>query len=341
LRPETAGDPISGLKWTHKTTAKIAAELTAGGIAVSPRTVARLLGDMGYSLRVNHKKLSRVSKTTPELRNAQFEHIAALREDFAQRGLPAISVDTKKKELIGLFKNVGVAWGQEPVSVKDHDFLSEAEGKAIPYGIYDLGANRGTIVVGNSRETAEFAIDSLVLWWQLEGRVRYPTARELLILADGGGANAATNRAWKHGLYHRLARPHGLTVTVAHYPPGTSKWNPIEHRLFSEISKNWAGRPLDSFETMLNYIRTTTTQTGLQVTAHLQDGEYEAGVRISDKDMRQLALARHGALPRWNYTVAPNPEVLGAIQLGQAAQHRAQAAATSDLDRRRPESLSA
>jgi len=304
MKHETAGDPMTGLKWTHKTTAKVAEELQEGGIDVGPRTVARLLDSMGYSLRVNHKKLSRVSKTTPQSRNAQFEHIAELREDFARRGLPAISVDTKKKELIGRFKNAGVAWNQEPVLVKDHDFPSEADGKAIPYGIYDLEANLGTIIVGTTRETAQFATDSIEMWWLDEGRHRYPNARELLILADGGGANGTTNRAWKQGLSHQLAQRHGLIVTVAHYPPGASKWNPIEHRLFSEISKNWAGRPLDSYETVLNYIRSTTTRTGLQVRAHLVDRHYDKGVKIADSEMRKLAITKHESLPRWNYTLS-------------------------------------
>jgi len=308
MQPETAGDPITGLKWSHKTTAKVAAELQASGIDVSPRTVARLLDSMGYSLRVNHKKLSRVSKTTPTIRNAQFERIAGLREAYAKRGLPVISVDAKKKELVGHFKNPGETWEQKPVLVNDHDFLSEADGKAIPYGIYDVGANLGTVVVGTTHDTAQFAIDSIEKWWIDEGHARYSHAQELLILADGGGSNGATNRAWKHGLHHQLARRHGLTVTVAHYPPGTSKWNPIEHRLFSEISKNWAGRPLSSFETVLNYIRSTKTQTGLRVTAHLLDREYSTGVKITDAQMRELPLTRYEDLPRWNYTVAPEPK---------------------------------
>jgi hypothetical protein len=305
MRHDTAGDPITGLKWTRKTTAKIAAELQEVGIDVGPRTVARLLKQMGYSLRVNHKKLSRVSKTAPEDRNAQFEHIAGLREDFATRKLPVISVDAKKKELVGCFRNPGVAWNREPVAVNDHDFLSEAIGKAVPYGIYDVQANRGTVVVGNSADTADFAVDAIEKWWADEGRRRYPEASELAIIADGGGSNGATNRAWKHGLYHRLAARHGLTVTVAHYPPGASKWNPVEHRLFSEISKNWAGRPLDSFETVLNYIRTTTTSTGLTVSAHLIDQRYETGTKISDADMRELPITSRESLPRWNYTLAP------------------------------------
>lgn len=329
MKHETAGDPMTGLKWTHKTTAKIAAELQAGGIEVSPRTVARLLDDMDYSLRVNHKKLSRVSKTKPEVRDAQFEHIAGLREDFSRRGLPIISVDTKKKELVGLFKNAGVAWNQDPILVKDHDFLSEAIGKAIPYGIYDLSANLGTVMIGTTHETAQFAIDSIEMWWLAEGRARYPSAEEILILADGGGANAPTNRAWKYGLYHQIARRHGLSVTVAHYPPGASKWNPIEHRLFSEISKNWAGRPLDSFETVLNYTRSTTTQTGLRVTANLLNRQYETGVKISDAEIRELGIAIHASLPRWNYTVTPEPRSSNSMPASPGALGEARRATRS------------
>ena len=272
---ETAGDPMSDLKWTRRTTAKAAAELRKLGIVVSPNTVARLLKKMGYSLRVNHKKLSSARKTAPEDRDAQFAHIAELREHFAQRSLPVISVDTKKKELIGRFKNPGTAWKQHPEKVNDHDFPSDAVGKAIPYGIYDVQANLGTLFVGTSRDTAEFAVDSIEMWWLGEGRHRYSGANELMILADGGGANGPTNRAWKHGLFHKITKRHGLSVTVAHYPPGASKWNPIEHRLFSAISNNWRGRPLDSYETVLNYARATTTKTGLRVQAHLVDHHYE------------------------------------------------------------------
>lgn len=305
MKHETAGDPMTELRWTRKTTEKVAAELQAAGIDVSPKTVARLLREMGYSLRVNHKKLARVCKTSPATRNAQFERIAELREDFAARGLPVISVDSKKKELVGNFKNSGAAWSESPIEVNDHDFLSEADGKAVPYGIYDIPANRGTIIVGTSRDTAEFAVDCIERWWRSEGRRRYPDARELAILADGGGSNGSTNRSWKLGIYQKLAEKHGLRVTVAHYPPGASKWNPIEHRLFSEISKNWAGRPLDSYETMLNYIRTTTTKTGLRVRAHLVDREYEKGIKIPDAQMHAIPLAKHTSQPRWNYTVAP------------------------------------
>ena len=308
MEHETAGDPMTGLKWTRRTTAKIAKELRELGIIVSPSTVARLLKEMGYSLRVNHKKLARASKTAPQDRDAQFAHIADLLKDFETRGLPVVSVDTKKKELIGRFKNPGVAWNREPVEVNDHDFPSDALGKAVPYGVYDVQANLGTLYIGTSRDTAEFAVDTIERWWREEGRHRYPNATELMILADGGGSNGSTNRAWKHGLYHKLAEPYGLAVTVVHYPPGASKWNPIEHRLFSAISNNWRGRPLDSYETVLNYVRTTTTKTGLEVQAHIVDRNYEKGVKITDAQMRGVPITRHhDDLPKWNYAIAPTP----------------------------------
>jgi len=303
MKYETAGDPITGLMWTHKTTVRIAAELQAFGLDVSPRTVARLLRQIGFSLRVNHKKLARVSMTTPENRDAQFAHIKELRERCAAERVPLISVDTKKKELIGCFKSPGVAWSQEPIKVRDHDFPSEAIGKAIPYGIYDIQANRGTVFVGTSTDTPKFAVDSIETWWLTEAKDRYPDADELVILADGGGSNASQSRAWKDELYRQLCVRHGITVTVAHYPPGTSKWNPIEHRLFSQISKNWAARPLDSYETVLNYLRSTTTTTGLQVRAHLVQREYEKGVKISDAQMKALPMTRHETLPKWSYTI--------------------------------------
>jgi hypothetical protein len=306
MKHETAGDPMSGLKWTRKTTEKIASELQSGGIRISPNTVGRLLKQMGYSLRVNHKQLSRVCKTAPGERDAQFTHIAQIRKHCAASGLPLISVDTKKKELIGRFKNPGAAWNREPIHVNDHDFPSDAAGKAFPYGIYDLLANRGTIYVGTSIDTAEFAVDAIEAWWLSEGRYRYDGAKELTILADGGGSNGSTNRLWKRDL-HQLAQRHGLTVTVAHYPPGASKWNPIEHRLFSEVSKNWAGRPLDSYETVLNYISTTKTKAGLEVRAHLFDRQYAKGIKIADAEMRSISITWHASLPRWNYTLHPSP----------------------------------
>jgi len=303
MKHETAGDPMSDLRWTRKTTARISEELEAVGIRVSANTVGRLLKSLGYSLRVNHKKRARTTKTAPAERDAQFERIAALRQDFAAQGLPLISVDTKKKELVGRFKNPGAAWSQAPVHVNDHDFPSDAQGKAIPYGIYDVLANRGTVFVGTSHDTADFAVDAIEAWWTTEGKLHYEGARKLAILADGGGSNGPLNRAWKLGLHLKLAERHGLTVTVAHYPPGASKWNPIEHRLFSEISKNWAGRPLESYETVLNYLRTTRTKTGLEVRAQLLDKVYETGLKISDSQLKAINLSTLATLPRWNYSV--------------------------------------
>jgi len=299
---DIAGDPMSALKWTRRTTAKIAAELKSLDIHVSDRTVARLLKQMGFALRVNHKKLSGAA---PEDRDAQFTHIAEVRERFAAQGLPLISVDTKKKELVGRFKNAGASWARQPVLVNDHDFRSDATGIAIPYGIYDLRANRGTVFVGHSHDTPEFAVECVETWWRTEGRQRHHNAGQLAILADGGGSNAANSRVWKYALQTRLCNRFGITVTVAHYPPGASKWNPIEHRLFSEISKNWAGCPLDSYETILKRIQTTTTSTGLQVQAHLVEKTFEKGVRITDAQMRELDITKDARLPKWNYTLRP------------------------------------
>ena len=302
MQHETAGDPMSGLKWTRRTTETIATELQSLGIGVSSRTVARLLTQRGFSLRVNQKKRSNGS---PSRRNEPFAQIATLRERFVADAAPIISVDTKKKELVGPFRNAGVAWNRTPVVVNDHDFRSDAEGIAIPYGIYDLHANRGTMFVGTTYDTPLFAVDAIATWWRTEGVQRYPGARELAILADGGGSNGARCRAWKFGLQQRLCDRHGLVITVAHYPPGASKWNPIEHRLFSEVSKNWAGKPLDSYETILNYLRTTRTLTGLRVRAHLVRRFSAKGIRIAASEMEKLALEKLAPLPAWNYTLQP------------------------------------
>ncbi len=302
MKHETAGDPMTGLKWTRRTTAKIAAELHELGIIVSDRTVAALLKTMGFSLRVNHKKLS---STAHPQRDAQFARIAELRERCASENTPVISVDTKKKELVGMFKNPGAKWDREPVLVNDHDFRSDAQALAVPYGIYDLQANTGTVFIGTSYDTPGFAVDCVEKWWRIEGCKRYPRVKHLTILADSGGSNGCACRAWKFGLQHQLCERHRLTVTVAHYPPGASKWNPIEHRLFSELSKNWAARPLDSLETILKYARTTATTTGLSVRAHLVRKRYHKGVKISDKQMRQLTITTDHALPRWNYIIQP------------------------------------
>jgi Rhodopirellula transposase DDE domain len=299
---DTAGDPMTGIKWTRRTTEKIADELRACGIEVCANTVARLLKDLEFRLRVNPKKLSRHS---PPDRDAQFAHIAAQRETFARKGLPIVSIDSKKRELVGNFKNSGTAWSRQPILVNDHDFRSDAKGIALPYGIYDVGANQGYLFIGTTHDTPAWAADNLAKWWVYHGRRRYPDTTELLILADGGGSNGPRTRAWKHALQQRLCDRHGVTVTVCHYPTDASKWNPIEHRMFSELSKNWAGKPLDSYQTILNYARTTRTSTGLQVSAYLVDTDHPTGVKISDQATRQLHLRPHDTQPTRNYTLSP------------------------------------
>ncbi len=292
---------MTGLKWSRRTTEKIAGELGRIGIQVSSSTVCRVLKTMGFSLRSNRKSIS--DATSPE-RNEQFEYIAHLRESYVQEGHPIISVDTKKKELVGLFKNPGSTWERQPIPVNDHDFRSQAEGIAVPYGVYELLHNRGHVFVGTSFETAEFATDSIVRWWRY-AKKDYAHPQRLLILADGGGGNGVRSRAWKTFIQTRLADQHNIPVTICHYPPGTSKWNPIEHRLFSEISKNWKGKPLDSYETIINYIRTTTTATGLKVRARLVKKHYKKGIKISDAQFSQLSIEHHTTLPKWNYTISP------------------------------------
>lgn len=303
LKYETAGDPMTGLKWTRKTMDKIVQELKGLEISVSATTVSRLLKQMDYSLRVNHKEIAFHSS---EDRNEQFVYLSKLRERFAQQGNPTVSVDTKKKELVGSFKNAGAILSREPILVNDHDFRSTALGMAIPYGIYDTGANRGMVFVGTSHDTPAFAVESIRRWWATEGRTRYPGADQLLILADGGGSNGPTCRMWKESIQRELCDRHGISVTVSHYPTGASKWNPVEHRLFSEISKNWAGHPLDNYETILNYIRTTKTEKGLKVRAFLVTKKYETGVKVSDERMDELNLEKPKDLQRWNYKLAPS-----------------------------------
>lgn len=308
MRHETAGDPISGLKWTKRATRKIAKELVTLNIQVSHATVAKLLHQMGFSLRANEKTISsgaNISASEKEERNIQFEYISALRHTFEKQGDPIISVDTKKKEMIGNFKNNGQTWNNTPVLVKDHDFRSEASGMAVPYGIYDIQANKGKVIVGTSSDTPAFAVNAINKWWKTEGNKRYPTSKKILILADSGGSNGVRPRAWKYHLQNVLCNQHNLDITVCHYPTGTSKWNPIEHRLFSEISKNWAGKPLENYETVLKYIRTTKTSTGLKVTAQLNKNIYPKGESISEEEMVQLKLTRHDVLPKLNYSLVP------------------------------------
>ena len=302
LQHDTAGDPISGLKWTRRTTAKIADELRSLGIEICPKTVAKLLKKMDFRLRVNHKK--RATSCDPD-RDQQFDHIAELRERFSRMGAPIISVDSKKRELVGRFKNPGTTWQRRALIVNDHDFRSDAEGIAIPYGVYDLQANRGSVFVGTSYDTSEFAVEAIEKWWRYEGRKRYPGAKHLLILADSGGSNDPRRRAWPYMLQTKLCDRHHLSVSVSHYPAGASKYNPIDHRLFSEISKNWAGQPLVSYETLLNYIRSTKTSTGLEAKAHLVKKSYEKALKVSKRQMDGLAMTRDKALPKRNYTLRP------------------------------------
>ena len=301
LEPDTAGDPISGLRWTRRTTAKIAAQLLRLRIRVSTRTVARLLHKLRFSLRVNRKKIG----PRHPLREAQFEHIGKLRRRFCRQGNPVISVDAKKRELVGNFKNAGAKWDRTPTPVNDHDFRSQAEGVAILYGIFDPQANRGALFVGVSHETSAFAVSSIRGWWLHEGRERYPNSKQLLILADTGGSNSAQRGAWKDQLQLLCDRA-GLTITVAHYPTGASKYNPIERRLFSAISRNWAGEPLQSYEKILKFIRTTTTATGLKVRAFLDRKDYPLGAKPSAARMREIRITRHTHVPKWNYTIAPS-----------------------------------
>ena len=308
MKHEVAGDPMTGLKWTRKTTEKISAELNRLNIDVSANTVARLLKQMGFSLKLNRKSIESGSKNPPsaEDRNQQFEYIKKMRLKFAKQKKPIISVDTKKKELIGNYKNNGRTWEQDPVPVNDHDFPQDAKGKAVPYGIYDIEANKGTIFLGTTFDTPAFAVDSIEAWWRTEGQKRYNNADELLILADAGGSNSYRSRVWKAKIYEKLCKQYGISVKVCHYPPGTSKWNPIEHRLFSEISKNWAGKPLESYEKALKYIRTTKTLSGLTVKGHFVRKKYYKGESVPDKQMERLPIKTHKVMPKWNYTLLPS-----------------------------------
>ncbi len=309
MKYEVAGDPITGLNWTRKTTDKIAKELKFLGIKVSSNTVGRLLKDMGFSLRVNHKKIAaggkKITKEEQRQRDEQFKYIGNRRKTFAKNGVGIISIDTKKKEWIGNFKNQGTVRGRQAKLTNDHDFPSYAIGKGIPYGIYDTTANLGTVYLGTTHDTPSFAVDSVSKWWENEGRKRYPGTREIYIIADSGGSNGVRSRVWKYRLQKDFCDQYGISVTVSHYPPGTSKWNPIEHRLFSEISKNWAGEPLETYEKMLKLIRTTKTTKGLKVKARYVRKHYKTGEKISDKQMCSLSIKQHKIFPGWNYTIKP------------------------------------
>ena len=303
IEPTTRGDPESPLRWTCKSTTQLADALTEQRHPVSPRTVATLLKGAGYSLQANRK--TREGTSHPD-RDAQFRYLTGLITEDHQHGQPTISVDTKKKELVGDFKNGGREWRPhgQPVSVRVHDFLDPALGKAIPYGVYDLANNEGWVSVGITHDTAEFAVNAIRLWWARMGRHRFPRARTLLITADGGGSNGPRSRLWKWAL-QRLADDFDLTLSVCHLPPGTSKWNKIEHRLFSFISQNWRGKPLVSHQAIVNLIAATTTQTGLRVKAALDTRRYETALEVADEVFARLRITPHTFHGDWNYTIAP------------------------------------
>lgn len=303
MAPETAGDPMSLQKWTRSSLRRLSTRLCARGHRASPPTVGRLLKKHRYSLKVN-RKTKESGQGHPD-RDTQFAYIETQKQTCRTEGVPVISVDTKKKELLGHFKNAGTAWCQEPEKVNTHDFPQDAVGRAVPYGIFDIQRNRGAVYVGLSADTPQFAVEAIATWWQTEGCAAYPTAERLQILADAGGSNGCRPRAWKHALQTVLCDRFGLTVTVCHYPTGCSKWNPIEHRLFSYISQNWAGKPLRTLAILLAFLRGTLTKTGLTVSATVLDGAYPLGQRISKEEMAQLNLDLHEVCPRWNYTLHP------------------------------------
>jgi Rhodopirellula transposase DDE domain len=269
----------------------------------SPPTVGRLLRVLECAPHANRKKRE-AGAGHPE-RDLQFEHIAQQRAAFRAAAQPAISVDTKKKELLGNFKNAGRAWGRQAEAVNVHDFRQDSLGRAVPYGIYDPTHNRGTVCVGQSGDTPRFAVGAIARWWADEGQAAYPGAAQLLVLADAGGSNGCGPRRWKQQLQEQLSDRFGLAVTVCHYPTGCSKWNPIEHRLFSQISRNWAGKPLRTWETLLGHIRGTTTSTGLEVHAYLDEQRYPTGETVSKAEFASLNLERHPVCPTWNYTLRP------------------------------------
>src|SRR5437867_10638194 len=307
IEPTTRGDPESPLRWTCKSVRRLATELTRQGHRTSHRMVAVLLRQQGYSLQANRKT---IEGTRHPDRNAQFEHIAARVRATLRQGQPAISVDTKKKELVGPFKNAGREWRAhgQPRPVRVHDFVQPELGRAIPYGVYDLGANTGWVSVGIDHDTAAFAVASIRRWWQAMGRRAYPHARRLLITADAGGSNGARVRLWKvelQKLADHLRRP----ISVCHFPPGTSKWNKIEHRLFSFISQNWRGQPLTSHEVVIELIASTTTRSGLKVRAQADSNRYPDKIKVSDAEMRTLNLEHDSFHGEWNYTLKPRRQV--------------------------------
>jgi len=304
VEPESRGDPQSPLRWTCKSTRRLAQELTAQGHPIGPTTVRQLLRKAGYSLQANRK--TREGKAHAD-RDAQFRHINARVKAQQRRRQPAISVDTKKKETLGNLKNPGQTWRAKgkPVEVDTHDFPDPRKGKAVPYGVYDLGHNEAWVSVGISSDTAEFAVASIRCWWKRLGHRRHPQAQRLLITADSGGSNSSRNRLWKVEL-QRLSDETGLEIEVCHFPPGTSKWNKIEHRLFCHVTRNWRGQPLESYEIVVNLIGSTTTESGLKVYAQLDANTYEKGQKVSDEEFATVNLNPSRFHGEWNYVIRPN-----------------------------------
>lgn len=302
LRDATAGDPITGIKWARKTLRALKRELRRKGFKVSLFTIRRLLRKLDYAIRVNRKRLTK--KQDPE-RDRQMRYIARVRRRFLKAGQPVISVDTKKRELVGNFKKAGGTWRQKAIEVLAYDYPSDADGVAIPFGIYDVGRNEGFVIVGTSHQTPEFAVAAIRRWWVQVGQRQYTDLDELLIECDGGNPNGYRSWRWKYGL-QQMADEFGLAITVTHYPTGASKWNPIEHRLFSQISENWAGEPLVSYETVLKFIRTTKTETGLRCKAYLDKTFYKTKWKLTLEQKAQINLVPHRVLPKYNYTIKPH-----------------------------------
>ena len=300
LADEIAGDPMTEQKWVRSSLRILSKNLADEGHRASTATVARLLKDMDFSLKANKRKQGRLG--CPE-RDQQFKYIASQKQRFVMAGWPVISIDTKKKELIGEFRNSGRTWRRHAEEVNEHDFPGVAKWRAVPFGIYNVAKNQGYVYVGISNDTPEFAVCSIAQWWKDEGRRVYPIGSELLILADSGGCNGCRARAWKLNLQEKLCDTFGLTATVCHYPTGCSKWNPVEHRLFSYISTNWQGKPLKTLEIMLGYIRGTSTATGLKVKAFLDRGVYKRGQKVKSEDLERLKTEPHAVCPKWNYTL--------------------------------------
>lgn len=300
----TYGNPENPLRWTTKSLRNLASELQEKGFKIGYRKVGYLLKEMGYSLQMN-QKMNQVGEEHPD-RDGQFQHINQKVKAFGSAGLPVISIDCKKKELVGRFKNSGSEYAPKgrAIAVLDHDFPLPKLGKAAPYGIYDIAANEGFVSVGISSDTAQFAVASIRSWWYSMGIERYPAANKLLITADGGGSNGSRNRLWKTEL-QALANDTGLEISVCHFPPGTSKWNKIEHRMFSQISKNWRGRPLETLQIIVNLIASTSTTSGLTIQCQLDQNHYPKGIKITDLELASVNTVGDEFHPNWNYTIIP------------------------------------